>query len=254
MKLAAIYNVWDGVELLKGSIDCIKDHVDVIIIIHQKTSNFGEAYDPLPVMQGELMPFQSPGEPEYIFEEYIPSVHGGARNETAKRNRGIALAREHGCTHFVHMDCDEFYKNFGEAKQMYINSGKPGSVCKLFTYFKDPTYRFAEADNYFVPFIHRLDADTIAGVKYYPFYVDPTRKINQVDVIELPIFMHHFSYIRQNIERKVRNSSAKVNLEKSTVMEDYYSAVLSESPEGFFVRFFDQKITVVENYFNIKID
>jgi len=51
MKLAAIYNVWDGVELLHGSIECIKDHVNQIIIVWQNVSNIGEIYDPMPEME-----------------------------------------------------------------------------------------------------------------------------------------------------------------------------------------------------------
>ncbi len=48
MKLAAIYNVWDGVELLKHSIASIKQDVDLIIIVYQDISNFGEEFNPLP--------------------------------------------------------------------------------------------------------------------------------------------------------------------------------------------------------------
>lgn len=252
MKLAAIYNVWDGVELLKGSIDCIKGHVDTIIIVHQHISNFGEMYDPLPEID-KIFDSHLTRSHECLYSKYIPSDIGGALNEKQKRNRGLEIARSCGCTHFIHLDCDEYYKNFAEAKQMYIQSGAAGSVCKLFTYFKEPEYRFAEPDNYFVPFIHRLNENTVAGVKYYPFYVDPTRKINEENVIELPIFMHHFSYVRKNIDRKINNSSAKRNILKSTVMEDYNSKALNENPEGFFVRFFEQKLTVVDNYFNIQI-
>jgi hypothetical protein len=41
MKLAAIYNAWDGVELLKGSMNCLKDGVDIFIVIYQDVSNYG---------------------------------------------------------------------------------------------------------------------------------------------------------------------------------------------------------------------
>jgi len=46
--LAAIYNVWDGIELLRGSMLQLKGHVDYFIIVYQTTSNFGEQYNPLP--------------------------------------------------------------------------------------------------------------------------------------------------------------------------------------------------------------
>jgi len=47
MKLAAIYNLWDGEELLLGSMKCLKDHVDLFIIVWQEVSNFGEPHNPL---------------------------------------------------------------------------------------------------------------------------------------------------------------------------------------------------------------
>jgi hypothetical protein len=44
-KLAAIYSVFDGEELLEQSILSIREHVDVVIAISQKQSNFGEQND-----------------------------------------------------------------------------------------------------------------------------------------------------------------------------------------------------------------
>lgn len=254
MKLAAIYNVWDGVELLKGSIDCIKKDVDLIIIVYQRVSNFGEQYDPMPEMQGIFLPFPAGDDTtDILFCEYVPTSMHGAKNETAKRNKGIEIAREKGCTHFVHLDCDEYYKNFHEAKKMFIDSGKDGSVCRLFTYFKSPTFMFKNPDGYFVPFIHKLKEDTVAGFRNYPFYVDPTRGINEQNVIELPIFMHHFSWVRHDIERKIRNSSARRNIMKWTILDDYRSPFLLECPEDYYVKDFDQRLTVVDNYFNINL-
>lgn len=261
MKLAAIYNVWDGVELLRGSIDCIRDHVDLIIFVYQKKSNFGEEYNPLDDIttsghvgrKCDLTHLNNYWRPAIIFTEYRPTTIGGASNEKEKRNIGIRIARAEGCTHFLHLDNDEYYKNFFEAKKMFIDSGKDGSVCKLFTYFKSPTFRFKNPDGYFVPFIHKLKEDTIAGVKTYPFYVDPTRRINETNVIELPVFMHHFSWVRHDIERKIRNSSARNNILKGTAMEDYRSPLLLECPEDYYVRDFDQRLTVVDNYFNINL-
>jgi len=44
MKLAAIYNVWDGLELLPHSLRSIRSQVDCIIVVWQGRSNWGE-YD-----------------------------------------------------------------------------------------------------------------------------------------------------------------------------------------------------------------
>jgi hypothetical protein len=240
MKLAAIYNVWDGVELLRGSMNCIKGHVELIIIVWQDVSNFGESYNPIPDI--DLSGFS-----RVILQKYTPVPGNGMMNEKSKRNLGLDIARREGCTHFLHMDCDEYYEDFGKAKELFIESGKPGSVLKLMTYFKLPTLRFENPDNYFVPFIHELTEKTEAGARDYPFWTDPTRRINVSEVVELPVFMHHFSWVRLDIERKARNSSAKKNIENSFLMEDYRSEVGT----GSYIRDYQQKLIEVEDIFRI---
>lgn len=240
MKLAAIYNVWDGSELLEGSINCLKNHVDLFIIIWQDVSNFGEYFNPLPDI---------PIEDKIILRKYIPKSVHGSRNEISKRQLGLDIAKQNGCTHFIHLDCDEYYEDFGKSKQAYIESGHKGSVCKMFTYFKEPTLRLENPDNYFVPFIHELRPDTLAGNKKYPFYCDPTRRINENDVIGLPFLMHHYSWIRKDAERKARNSSARNNILKSNLLKDYNGDI----SEGYFLKDYNQKLIRSENIFNIEI-
>jgi len=246
MKLAAIYNVWDGEELLRGSVELIKDHVDLFIFVWQDVSNFGEHYNPIPNLN-------LPEGINKILVKYDPQYQCGFPNECAKRNLGLYTAKENNCTHFLHLDCDEYYENFADAKQKYLTTGAHGSVCKLFTYFKKPTLRFESEDGYFVPFIHKLFPDTIAGKRGpvdYPFHVDPTRKINQQDVVLLDVHMQHFSWVRLDIERKARNSSAKYNLEEGTMLKDYQN---NEVGPGFYVKDYDKKLIEVPNYFGITI-
>lgn len=242
MKLAAIYNVWDGVELLEGSMGCLKDHVDLFIIVWQDVSNFGEYYSPLS---------EIPTGKNIILHKYNPKRKNGFENEISKRQLGIDIAKQHNCTHFLSIDCDEYYEDFGKSKQEFINSGYKGSVCKIFTYFKHPTFRFETPDGYYVPFIHELRPDTLTGCKRYPFYCDPTRKINQSDVIEVDCFMHHFSWVRNDIERKARNSSAKKNIERGTILRDFFSPNLENNIEGFYIKDFDKRLILVEDKFRI---
>ena len=105
-------------------------------------------------------------------------------------------------------------------------------------------------DNYYVPFIHELNENTTVGNYGYPFYADPTRKINESNVVLLDVYMHHFSWIRKDIERKARNSSAKANIEKSDLLKDYYS---DETKTGYFLKDYNQKLVEVENLFGINI-
>lgn len=246
VKLAAIYNVWDGVELLKGSIDQLD--VDLIIIVWQDISNFGEYFDPMERIRADGI-----DKPNVIFEKYTPGIKTGFKNEIEKRQLGLEIAKKNGCTHFLHLDCDEYYdkEEFKKAKEYFLRSGHKGSACKMWTYFKDPTFRLETPEGYYVPFIHELQSNTRIS-KIYPYYVDPTRRINQTDVIELNLFMHHFSWVRENIDRKVNNSSAKSNLLRGTLLNDYHSTNLFSNPSGYYLKDFDKRIKLVENKFNVQ--
>lgn len=253
MRLAAIYNIWDGTELLEASMRSIISDVDVFILMYQDVSNFGEARSPFYQIK-TICDKLSPEYPHarFLAAKFEPKGRTGTKNETAKRNLGLDYARSsvYCCDHFLFMDCDEMYMDFEAAKQQYIRSGAEGSVCEMYTYFKKPTLRFENVDNYFVPFIHKLKPDTVAGCKSYPFYADPTRRVNCTDVELIHEKMHHFSWIRNNIEMKVRNSSARVNIQKSQLLNDYNNP---EVCEGFYVRDYHQKLIEVPNYFNIEI-
>lgn len=251
MKIAAIYNVWDGVELLYGSMKCLKNEVDIFILVWQDVSNFGERYNPMDDFK--VPDFGC----EVLLVKYEPQNSGGMTNEILKRNLGLQYAKEEGCTHFLHLDCDEYYEDFGALKQQFLASGAKGSVCKIMTYFKKPTLRLEAPDNYFVPFIHELKESTFAGAKNYPYYVDPTRKIQHLyvpmdesNVVLMDKPMHHYSWVRKDIERKARNSSAKANIERSQLLQDYYA---DETKAGYYLKDYGQKLVEVDDLFGIKI-
>ena len=239
-KTAAIYNVFDGTELLTSSMLSVKSGVDVYIIVYQNISNFGEYFNSLEVV--DLSGFN------YVLIEYTPNIISGAINEIEKRNLGIQKALELECTHFLHLDTDELYKDFDLAKQLYLDSGFEGSVCSILTYFKHPTLCFDSLDGYYVPFIHKLTPNTTAGNANYPYYVDPTRRINCENVTLLPITMHHFSWVRKNIEQKCRNSSAKHNIERGTMLQSYYDI---NCKEGFYVKDYEKTLIKVADCFNL---
>ncbi len=242
MKLACIISCWDGCELLRYSMESTSSKVDVYIIVFQNVSNYGEHYAPLSDMN--LTGFDT------RLRLYKPDLNlSGMQNEIRKRNIGIDMARELECTHFLFADVDELYQDFGAAIGQYEQSGCEGSVCKMYTYFKRPEWRLEHFDNYYVPFVHALRSDTVAGYKEYPFYVDPTRSVNTRDVALISEPMHHFSYVRKDIEMKCRNSSARDNIAKSQLLQDYNDP---RCGPGFHVKDFRQSLIEVPNIFNIK--
>lgn len=252
MKLAAIYNVWDGEELLIGSMKTMQHYVDVFIIVYQNTSNYGEAHKPL-----NNISFNTEIVSKVVTELYRPVADKSPTwNETSKRNIGLELAKMSNCTHFLHVDCDEYYQDFGQAKRLYELSGAAGSVASIYTYFYHPTLQLYPIEGYMVPFIHQLKDDTVAGAKSYPYHVDPTRRINQTDVIQLPVFMHHYSYVRKDIERKMRNSTAAKNLSKGTLLHSYNEVKRLHQKglcNGYYVTDYERYLTTVPNYFDINI-
>ena len=107
MKIGVSYNLFDGEELLEGSIKCIREEVDYISVVYQTVSNFGNPCDEDLVSLLERL--KSEGLVDELFE-YKPRVNkGGHYNEITKRNIGVSLSLGESCTHHMSMDSDEYY-------------------------------------------------------------------------------------------------------------------------------------------------
>lgn len=248
-KLAAIYNVFDGIEFLPGSMACLNDQVDLFIVVWQNVSNFGESFYEFSKL---IAPdsFAGIDIQKVHLLRYDPRIEmGGSMNERAKRGMGLEAARIMGCTHFLHIDCDEYYEDFGEAKEEYLRAGSAGSVVRLWTYFKKTTLRVDKPEDYYVPFIHRLHELTNTGSSSYPFWVDPTRTVNTSDVKLLEkTWMHHYSWVRKDIGLKVRNSSAKQNIKNGTMVDAWHSEQVGP---GFYVKDWQRTLVQVEDIFGL---
>lgn len=225
MKLAAIFNVWaDSVELLPFAVDNIQAcGVDHVIVVWSKSSNYGEVIEQYLNVVG-------------VIKVQCEPIHGRPAmfNETRKRNAGLQKARELGCTHFLTADSDEFYEPEAfkrETERFHVNPNLAGLVCGCQTYFRSPKLTIG-LDTTIVPFIHKLTPTISHGMnRNYPFAwdpgirIDPTRQLNINSGVEWsPIVMHHYSWVRSNYGRKIRNSTARPNLERSTIFQDLLNA------------------------------
>lgn len=259
MRLGVSYNVFDGEELLEGSIRCIRSEVDYISVVYQTISNFGNS------CSVELVPLLNRLKDEGLIDElfeYKPKVNkGGHFNEITKRNIGLSLSEGNGCTHHMAMDSDEYYdvEEFKNMKKIIEEEGYDSSACQMSTYYKSSKFRLEPKEEYYVtlPFKIKHGREFIIGHPF-PVLVDPTRRIEcgkckifTRDEIE----MHHMSYIRRDIERKLRNSSAKVNFEKwIPEFLNYFNnwkngddALMPGNPPGRY------KLVEVDNNFKINI-
>ena len=220
-KLGASYNVFDGEELLEGSIKQIRKLVDYVSVVYQTTSNFGNPCNPglVPLLER----LKSEGLVDELFE-YVPKVNkGGHSNEIQKRNIGLALSQGAGCTHHMSMDSDEYYipSEFEYLKNriidgMYRKIDYDATYCQMQTYYKSWEYSLNPPEEYYVSLIFKIKPDSsyVLGASA-PVLVDQTRRMSPTSTPLIlkreEIQMHHGSYIRDNIRTKLSNSSASVN-------------------------------------------
>lgn len=252
MKLAAIYNTWGDVDLLTLSVNNLTNLVDCVIIVYSTKSNYGKLTDePLP----NTLTFNHPNV-HFKLLEPTPDKRP-QENETFKRNYGLEIARQWGYTHFLTCDADEFYEPepFLKAKEMFhVKPDLAGLVCNCQTYFGSPKLTIG-LDITLVPFIHKL-TDTIKHGfnRNYPFAwdgpqirIDPTRSLNIHSGVErTDLIMHHASWIRKDYQKKIRNSTARANLERSSILKD-----LVQAKEGYFCEYYQKTLVRASVDFNI---
>ena len=245
MKLCAIFIVWDDYEILRYAIESISRQVEGIIVIASAESNKGE-FSPIPEDF-----YENP-----YFDLFLknPDLNKQPReNETEKRNFGLQKAREMGYTHFIMMDADESYEDFYEEKKRFDDPLLVGLVSNTVVYFRSPTLCFDDLTR--VPFIHRLTIDLRFEKNYnYPFSVsdsyhpaiDPTRTMNITEGVQMSaVKMHHMSWIRRDIRKKIRNSAGqRINTFKEVIVNDYQNAT-----EGYKIGIFSKQLRRVSNIF-----
>ena len=227
MKVGVSYNLFDGEELLEGSIKSIRESVDYVSVVYQTISNFGDAAN------DRLVPLLNKLKEEGLIDElfeFRPNVNkGGHFNELNKRNIGIALSQGAGCTHHMSMDSDEFYvkEQFEYMKKVMVEGNYDSSACQMVTYYKEFIYRLEPKEEYFVSGIHKISvASKYIYAHQFPVLVDPTRRVSPGNFRKFSreeIEMHHMSYIRDDIFKKLNNSSARGNFKNINKLVNHYN-------------------------------
>jgi len=220
MRLAAIYTVFNGTEMLQKSIHQIKKQVDLTIIGMQEISNAGQNISHEDAMncvtaEGEL---QESGYDAMLIN-YRPDLGVNRKeNERRKLTRLIDVARNQGATHFVLLAADHFYRTreFRAAKEIAITNNVDVTLTRMYTYYKKPTWRLEKIEDYWMPFICRITAETKAiKENYYPVRVDPAVRISPANSFhrypESEIMLHHYSMVRHDIDSKFKNAAAAQN-------------------------------------------
>lgn len=267
-KLGIAYNIFDGEELLPYSLQCVRHTADYIVVVYQKISNFGNENKNLLPLLNELKQQNLIDELiEYkpllnIVDEIGNYLKLGSLNEQRKRNIGLEKCLENDCTIFSSMDSDEMYlsKSYKNAYNIFIDLGYDSSFCQMQTYYKKPDMVVTPPESYFVPLFYNINGKRknlrFEFIYDYQIKCDGTRmikagfpKVFTRDEIE----MHHFSYVRNNIESKVVNSSAQMSsIEKDKVIA--YFNNWKEGDKAFFLgnQIFDLKKS--SNHFGIRFN
>jgi hypothetical protein len=255
MKLAACYSIFDGLELLKPSIDQIYPFVDVIIIGYQLTGWNGNSSSEI----GPYIERMLTGEhaDKLKFVEYVPLINKTPKdNEMSKHNAMLTAARDAGCTHFFMSATDHFYLPEQLIRCIDIAAEFDVTFTRMFTYYKHPTWQLTPMEEYLMPFIMKIHPQTEFLRCKYPVVVDPALKVNTCgNWLVFPVdqlVLHHMSMIRINIREKMQNSVSLGYWPQGSAerfIKEFESYSLEENPG---VEYFQgRKVQVVDNYFEL---
>jgi len=269
MKLGVSYTVFDGVELLEHSIKQIKQHVDFVHVAYQTQSWFGKPASTEDI--NKLKCLKSIGLIDSLecFNDFqiIKPVSVGIQTsksyETKKRQFGLNACLRNGCTHFISMDVDEFYRTeeFKKAKDFVIENNISQSACRFINYVKEPIYTRG-MDSSHVPFICKVDRASKMS-KIFFAKCDPTRgitdnfrgikKVLPRDIIT----MHHMETVRKDLTKKYESTTRAIfnrsrtkdlvdgikSVNDKTIMFSFNKIIFPGTPPV--------KLNKVDNIFNI---
>lgn len=216
------YCVFDGEELLEASILSIRNAVNYVNVVYSTISWYGEDAN------SNLLPTLQALKDKGLIDELIECIPDCEKkpsdNERIKRNVGLRAAQKFGCTYFMPMDTDEFYR-FGEiieAQKLILQKNITHAYCGIINYGASPCDRYLENGVYGVTFFSKLTSSSkFVDNKNTPTRIDPTRRLshctNAKYYVLFSVYMHHMSSVRKDLAKKMRNSSNKTvrKLEKN---------------------------------------
>ena len=233
MKFGVCYNLFDGEELLEDSINCIRNYVDYISVIYQTKSNWGDdcSKDLVKILVDLKSRELIDDMVEYKNIENNPQI-----NETNKRNLGIKLSIQNGCSHHMSLDCDEFFLTTEFENLIKYHKDNPDKITylSLVPYYKDTKYLVLSEkyDKLYISGFFPIKYIFILGYDS-PVLTDPTRRVNLSNLNDIVILnkefikMHHLFYVRKDLYKKIYNSTSKLrygnNLTRFKEVVDHYN-------------------------------
>lgn len=242
MKLGLGIVAFEATEHLYNIISEIRDLVDYVVVGIQDNNYYGDPIDNSDLY--EIEELKKEGLIDNIIRIKTDLNEFSRIQETHKRNMLIEDIAKNECTHDLIIDSDEYYVHdtFKAAKEKIEKNDYEITYCRYVNYYHDYlhylVYPFKEGN--YVPFIAKIKYKFSWQCVDFPKPSDPTRRYVRpktyridrstnkimidprtkqpvlgkylVDYYEFPwkeLKMHHFSWIRNDIRKKLNDWSSK---------------------------------------------
>lgn len=225
MRVAMLYTVWvgDDMEMLKKSILHHMHYVDAIYVHYQYISNKGQdSNENRGIFWDMMRELTYEHKNLFLGNFYKPDLTKNTKENERIKHDGmiqyLKAASVYECyTHFIMTACDHFYDpaQLVWAKHYHISHDIDLSFTMMRTYYKHENWYLEPMEYYYMPFIHKLYPNTaISNTIKYPVRVDPSVKVNKCDKYRVftpcECLLHHYSMVRKDIEKKLRNAAASI--------------------------------------------
>lgn len=227
-KLGVGIVAFEGTEHIKNITHEIRPYVDEIVVCLQDVSYTGISIDKYDIEEVERC--VAAGLVDKIVwysftHDDVTNAKNNVKNdidwprylECEKRNKLLGILEDDNCSHALIMDSDEYYdgREFSHVKN-YIDNEPDTHVTyvQYVNYWKDYRHYIAWSFKTYVPFITEIGYRFSFGAKHLRHNTDKTRiygmkENDKYSVINWKsIKMHHLSWIRLDIEKKIRSWSS----------------------------------------------
>lgn len=236
-KLGLLIICFEGSEHLYNIISELRESVDFVSVGLQRLSYHGDR-----ISQIDLNEIFRLRDEDHLVDNILEvelDINKAAREqETDKRNMLIQDAQDHGCTHAIVIDSDEYYtrKSFENACQMIDDNNYPITYCQYINYYHDYNHflLYPFKDGMYVPFVTRVEYRHSFECTDFTLPSDPTRRFvrpvkgmkkvkdelgreHEIKeyAVDYHVFqwnevkMHHLSWLRADIRKKLNVWSSK---------------------------------------------
>lgn len=236
---------FEGTEHIKNITYELRDLIDWIVVCLQKFSYDGSRYiEETDVNEvehlkhcgliDEIIWFESSN----TYDDVKDKASIPRRIETDKRNFVLNHLQNKNMSQALVIDSDEFYEHddFANAKKIYDeNDNFHVSYCEYINYYRDYEHVLVWPFRSYVPFITDIEYRFSFDSGSFDRPSDPTRRYNIPGKGSFFIYpfnivkMHHLSWIRIHIEKKISVWSAKKYFEKDSqelekrILDRYYN-------------------------------